>query len=188
MAFPAPKPAHYALIPGNVTEYALWHNVDLFDASGVDEVRDIFCYPWAGWDDNQFGGAMLGHIVEHIPHMARGGATMDGFFAFFAELWRVLEPGACVHILSPHGMSTNAHIDPTHTRALFPETFSYLVPDDNAPFTKEHGGHFNTDELVYGLTEYGQALREQDERQFGYALGHQWNVVAELYVKLEVVK
>lgn len=113
---------------------------------------------------------------------------MDGFFAFFAELWRVLEPGAAVHILSPHGMSITAHIDPTHTRALFPETFSYLNHDENAPFTKGHAGNFRTVEVVYGLTDYGEAVRQRDERQFGWALGHEWNVVSELYVKLEVVK
>jgi hypothetical protein len=63
---PAPKPAHYTLVD-NITEYALWHNVDRNQQPGVDEVVDIFRYPFP-WADNSFDGALCAHLCEHIPH------------------------------------------------------------------------------------------------------------------------
>jgi hypothetical protein len=63
---PAPKPAHYALVD-NITEYALWHNVDRNQQPGVDEVVDIFRYPFP-WADSSFDGALCAHLCEHIPH------------------------------------------------------------------------------------------------------------------------
>lgn len=66
---PAARPAHYGLIDP-ITEYALWHNVDRNAEPGVDEVVDIFRYPFP-WADNSFDGALCAHICEHIPHEIR---------------------------------------------------------------------------------------------------------------------
>lgn len=67
---PAPKPAHYMLLPDGLTEYALWHNVDRNAQPGVDEVVDVFRYPFP-WADNSFDGALCSHLCEHIPHEIR---------------------------------------------------------------------------------------------------------------------
>lgn len=64
---PAPKPNHYQILPDGLTDYALWHNVDRNMQPGVDEVVDLFRYPFP-WVDNSFDGALCAHIVEHIPH------------------------------------------------------------------------------------------------------------------------
>lgn len=67
---PGQKPAHYGLIDDAVTNYALWHNVDRNQQPGVDQVIDLFNYPWP-LADNAFDGALLAHVAEHIPHEIR---------------------------------------------------------------------------------------------------------------------
>jgi SAM-dependent methyltransferase len=205
---PAPKPAHYALID-NITEYALWHNVDRNPQPGVDEVVDIFRYPFP-WADNSFDGALCAHLCEHIPHeIGTGGAfeniagydrlvtrwseleqLQDGWYAFFSELHRVLTPGSIIHILSPYAWSSGAITDPSHTRLLTPDSFQHsMQPNPDAPFAYATGG-LNL-ELVepprVNVTPEFQHLMG-NTALFQQALSTQINVVYEFAVKLRVVK
>jgi hypothetical protein len=217
---PAPKPDHYALID-NITEYALWHNVDRNAVPGVDETADLFSYPWA-WADNSFDGALCAHLCEHIPHEIKltrdaqlvidnaklgddvsvkgkfAGYVMratelaqlqDGWYAFFSELWRVLTPGAIIHVLSPYAWSDGAMHDPSHTRYLTPASFQHsMTPNPDAPFAYATGGlHLEMADLRYGVSEDFKHLIGQQEL-LERAARTQINVCAEFYVKLQVVK
>lgn len=73
---PAPKPAHHALIDDAIYGYPLWLNADRNAEPGVDQTVDLFRYPWP-WADNSFDGALLTHIVEHIPHEAKSSFQPD---------------------------------------------------------------------------------------------------------------
>ena len=160
IVLPGTKPAHYGLIDDAVCAYPLWHNVDRNAEPGVDEVVDIFRYPFP-WADNSFDGALCAHIVEHIPHEIRTTAVplaqhshdeawalrskleqlQDGWYAFFAELHRVLTPGSIIHVLSPYAWSAGAVTDPTHTRLITEHTFTHsMQPDERSPFKYETGG------------------------------------------------
>lgn len=208
---PAPKPEHHVLVPDGVHDYALWHNVDRNPQPGVDEVADVFRYPFP-WADNSFDGALLTHLCEHIPHEIRHRVTyqrnddnglhyvspqeawsdryQDGWFAFFAELHRVLTPNSLIHVLSPYAWSDGAVNDPTHTRLLTPSSFQHsMQPDPDAPFAYATGGlHLvMEDPPRVNLTpdfQYLVGKRELFER----ALSTQINVVYEFYVCLRVVK
>lgn len=178
---PGAKPPHHEPFPDELYTYPNWVNVDRVDYPGVERM-DVFKYPWA-YPDNHFSGALLSHIVEHIPHVPKvrrpnpGGAweleqyravdaraaaleRLDGFYAFFAELHRVLEPGATAHVLVPHAWSQGAMQDPTHHRYLVPESFTYLVPNPNAPFELEALGAWEMGEVMYNLTAYGHELQQ----------------------------
>ncbi len=210
------RPAHHAIVDEAIYHYPLWHNVDRNAGAGVDEVVDIFTYPWP-WVDNSFDGALLSHIAEHVPHEIKinplyehrgieSVGTMelssvkercralqkmqDGWYAFFSELHRVLTPGAVAHILSPYGWSQGAITDPTHTRLLTEHTFTHSMrPDPAAPFTYETGGlHFEMEEGArFGITEPFQHLIGKGEL-LQQALMTQINVAYDLYVKLRAVK
>lgn len=121
-----------------------WLNVDKFDMPGVDVPLDLFRYPWVGFGDNSVDEIWCSHIVEHIPHETRMSRhlspidrdgqkrwreleELDGWFAFFAECWRILKPDGMLTVLCPWGFSTEAIQDPTHTRAIVPETFHYIA-------------------------------------------------------------
>lgn len=185
---PAPQPGHYGLIDAGVTDYALWVNADRNAQPGVNQVVDLFCYPWP-FADNSFDGALLAHIAEHIPHEPKG-AFQDGWYAFFAELWRVLTPGAVAHVLSPYGWSQGGITDPTHTRLLTEQTFTHsMAPDLNSPFQYATGGlHFEMVEPArFRVTEmFAHLINDQAELQ--RALQTRINVAYELYVKLRAVK
>jgi hypothetical protein len=179
---------------------------------------DLFAYPWP-WADNSYDGALLSHIAEHIPHEIRyanepvfcPGARedevrrwmewngkqvalrslyQDGWYAFFSELYRVLTPGAIVHILSPYGWSQGAITDPTHTRLLTEHTFTNsMAPDEDSPFKYETGGiHFEMAQPeVFHVTDLFEHLKD-DPVEFTRALRTRLNVAYEIYVQLRAVK
>ena len=145
---PGDKPAHHTLVRDDIYTYPEWVNVDKNMQPGVDKVMDLFCYPWDLPSDS-FSGALLSHVAEHIPHeIATNDSDLsqmqDGWFAFFSELWRVLEHGSIVHVLSPYGHSTDAISDPTHTRYLTEFSLRHsMQPNPDAPFEYNHKLHFD---------------------------------------------
>lgn len=223
---PGERPAHHALVPADIYSGREWVNVDRVGNVGADKVFDLFAYPWP-LDDNSYDGALLSHLCEHIPHeiksqdsqswIANGfdspdkddlyfklyrrvASLQDGWFAFFAELYRVLTPGAEVHILSPHARSDGAISDPTHTRYLLPDSFQHsMVPNPDAPFEYATGGiHFEMEKCHYGLQSNYKHLMPQPTEpldvqqsksvQLEHLMLSQNNIVAEFYVRLKVVK
>lgn len=201
---PGPKPAHHALIDDAVYTYPLWVNIDRNVQPGIDRVIDLFRYPWP-IADNSFDGALLTHIIEHVPHEVRAVKNMtsseaarfdrlaqaqDGYYAFFAELWRVLTPGAVAHILSPYAFSSGAVTDPSHTRYITEHTFSHsMAPDPHSPFEYNTVGlHFELVEPArFNITPMFQHLIDQPDR-LQLALMTQVNVAYELAVQLRAVK
>ena len=65
----------------------IWHNVDMRASDGVDEVVDLFRYPWP-WASNRFGGALLSHLAEHIPHEIRIGDTPIPEYETYSIKWQ----------------------------------------------------------------------------------------------------
>ena len=118
----------------------------------------------------------------------------DGWFAFFSELWRVLEHGAMVHIIGPYGKSDDAISDPTHTRFLNEFHFRHsMQPNPDAPFKYNHQLHFEVmPDDRYRATPY--FAREpyfvdgQPTDAFEWAKLTQWNVVQDFYVRMKAVK
>jgi hypothetical protein len=216
---PAERPAHHALVNPAIYQYPLWHNVDRNGEPGVDECVDVFKYPFP-FADNSFDGALLSHLAEHIPHEIRISDhpfvlstvngwqdriselqhLQDGWYAFFAELYRVLTPGAIVHILSPYGWSQGGITDPTHTRLLTEHTFTHsMQPDPNSPFKYATGGiNFEMVGVNFGVYPMFTHLlpTERDNPQevarkqalFQEEMMTKINVINDLYVQLRVVK
>ncbi len=141
-----------------------WTNVDRHALAGVDEVIDLFTFPWvrssngSPFNDDSVDLIWAAHIVEHIPHAVRPARMiplgwrrqydewceqMDGFFVFFAEAYRILKPGGLIVIRAPFAACYAALSDPTHTRYLTPGSFSYLQPQgQDAPFDYQLPMHF----------------------------------------------
>jgi hypothetical protein len=201
----------HGMVNQAIFQYPLWHNIDRNAGDGIDECINLFTYPWPLQSDS-YDGALLSHLCEHIPHkisiheperlMATAGyipsdrarllmQMQDGWYAFFAELYRVLTDGAMVHILAPYGWSQGAITDPTHTRLLTEHTFTHsMKPDpDNVSFQYANGGiHFDLAEPVtFKPTELFAHLLD-DQAEWTRALQTRLNVVYEFYTKLRVVK
>lgn len=210
--FPSAKPAGHDLIPDDIYSYPLWVNVDKVNGVGADKVFDLFTYPWP-LEDNSFDGAVLAHIVEHIPHeikttnvyhllreddallirMRELQSLQDGWYAFFSELYRVLTPGALVHIVSPYGFSDGGITDPSHTRYLTMNTFTHsMTPEvsDGSTFKYNNGGiNFVIDgNPQYRITPYGKLLQERTGFTYDLLMGTNLNICYDFYLTLKAVK
>jgi hypothetical protein len=217
--FPSAKPLGHELVGDDLYTYPLWVNVDKVEGVGADKTFDLFTYPWP-LEDNSFDGALLAHIVEHIPHEIRlsslaisfnnkededGNADIltpraqeleklqDGWYAFWSELYRVLTPGALVHIVSPYGFSDGGITDPSHTRYLTMNTFTHsMTPEisDGSTFQYNNGGiNFVIDgNPQYRMTPFAIKLQERTGFDMDMLLGIYLNVCYDFYLKLKVVK
>lgn len=209
---PGAKPYHHMLVDDAVYAYPEWVNIDKNGAPGVDMCMDLFRYPW-DLEDNAYSGALLSHICEHIPHRIDTYVEIssvynqrkvdralelsdmqDGWFAFFSELWRVLEDGAIVHVLVPYGRSEGALADPSHTRYLVEDSFRHsMTPDPDAPFDYKRTMHFEIDDVMPFVITPDYAVPpwfvdEMPTDAFWRAKRTQFNVISEFYVRMKVVK
>ena len=223
--FPSAKPAGHELVDDAVYSYPLWLNVDKVEGVGADKTFELFTYPWP-LPSHSFDGAVLAHILEHVPHEIKEAdhkhnpqyvigvksiserieylkTLQDGWYAFLSELYRVLTPGALVHIVSPYGHSDGAITDPSHTRYLTINTFTHsMTPEisDGSTFKYNNGGiNFQIDgEPQYRITEMfhhlvptandSQEVADAKRHQMQYEMQTRINVVYDFYLKLKVVK
>lgn len=87
---------------------------------------DLLEFPWP-LEDNSVAATYSSHFVEHIPHFIQGtDPKIDGWWHFFAELYRVLEDGGIAEFIHPFSRSDRAFFDPTHTRYIHYQTWFYL--------------------------------------------------------------
>jgi hypothetical protein len=158
----------------------------------------------------------LGHIAEHIPHEIKQSLAtnfikngmdsenfeafyferykelsilQDGWYAFFSELYRVLTPGAIVHIISPYAWSQGTVTDPTHTRLLTEHTFSHgLAPDQyTGTFKYNIDCNFAIDGHQLRYSPWAQPFMN-DPDMLATAIMTRINMVYDFYVKLRAVK
>ncbi len=108
-----------------------WMNLDALPLPGVDRQLDLWQMPWPLADGS------VDHIysrfwLEHIPHALPASPAspqytrLDGFFAVWAEIWRCLKMGGTTTHEVPWVLSFEASSDPSHTRAVTPQTLAYL--------------------------------------------------------------
>lgn len=201
-----PYKAHLEPLHDSVFEPG-WVNIDKYKNPGVDEVVNLFAFPWirssngSPWNDDTVDEIYCGHIVEHIPHQVRVSTPMplnwskrynemvneyDGFFVFFAEAYRILKPDGLIYIRCPYGMGTPALSDPTHTRYIVPGSFSYLAGQDgDAPFDYHLPMRFELSEPVRArFTMHGGKLIERMKTQEGIS---ELEVEEEIYRSIDIV-
>lgn len=210
----APPPGHET-VDADVYEYPNWLNVDKVEGVGADLQFDLFKYPWP-LESDSYDGALLAHLCEHIGHeitISDDGMKesswsfeshytdralellkmQDGWSAFFSELYRVLTPGAVVHIVSPYAHGDSGVVDFSHTRYLTEQSFQHsMQPEhDGATFQYNNGG------VNFELVEPAQFRMMPAfgvlQKTFPYlsdeVIVHCFNnVVYDFYLKLRVVK
>ena len=209
---PCPRPAHHGLIPEALytDPNMAWDNADWNALPGVNQVVDLFNYPWS-LEDNSYDVAIATHIVEHIPHhivlngqfVHRHPDYQDGWFAWFGNLWRIMKPGGEVYILSPYGFSNAGMSDPTHTRYLTLATFNYFdAPTNDSPFEYRMAQRWYVDMSGSIMFFHELALQEAERIKASLGPGHQFdpeeflrtdanrklNTIVEMMVKLVAIK
>lgn len=92
-------------------------NVDIAAVHGVDVVHDLDVTPWP-FDTESCIEVLALDVFEHV----------DRPVSFVSEAWRVLAAEGALIVRAPHYGTWCAHTDPTHRRAVTPETFDYWIP------------------------------------------------------------
>lgn len=94
-------------------------NVDSQPASEPDVLWDLEKTPWP-FETNAAQEVVLTHVLEHL------GRETSVYFAILKELYRVCAPNAQVVITVPHPRHDTFLVDPTHVRAILPESMMML--------------------------------------------------------------
>ena len=98
-----------------------WVNLDIAPLPGVDVVHDLDQLPLP-FADSEFDEVDCTDVLEHVVD----------FPGTMRELHRILRPGGCLHVQSPHFTSHTSYVDPTHRRTFSISTFEFFV--SNSPF------------------------------------------------------
>lgn len=131
-------------------------NVDVVKLDGIDVVHDLDEAPWP-FDADISDEVLALDIFEHVEQP----------LTFVSECHRVLRPDGLLTVRSPHYGTWAAGTDPTHRRAVTPETFDFWVPGTQLNRTSgaayAQGRHFRKqsvrregDNVVFDLVKIGR--------------------------------
>lgn len=96
-----------------------------------DVVHDLTKLPYP-FEDNTFDEL---HFYDVLEHLGQQGDFLT-FFAQFSEFWRILKPDGVLFGISPGPQSPWLWADPSHTRAILPESLTFL---DQTEYKKQVG-------------------------------------------------
>lgn len=115
-------------------------NVDKNPAVSPDHLLDLN-------DGFDFGESVADeihayHIIEHIGKMGEP----DTWFRFWRDCWRTLKRDGKMYVVAPHWLHMDSIGDPTHTRLICRQTFTFL---DRESYIVEPGGEGSS------MTQFG---------------------------------
>lgn len=167
-------------------------NVDKF---GAPDLRcDLERFPWP-WPDNSVEEIVLNHVLEHL------GESTEIYLGVIKEIYRVCKPDAVVRIAVPHPRCDDFLNDPTHVRAITPESLVLFSKRKNrefeaagaanSPLALYHDVDFEIIGASYDLNPaWEEKLRkgEIDEAALRQAIVSHNNVVKTVSIELKVIK
>lgn len=118
--------------------------------------------------------------------------SVELLLKFFAEVWRVMKPGAKARILCPHGHSDRTWQDPSHRRCIVNATWDYLDHDWRRVNGLQHAAyslrcHFPIAERhtsATGSPQQVQALRILPDKSQDAAVEKWLNMVSDFNVTI----
>ena len=105
-----------------------WKNLTTLDNNPdhkPDIIHDLKTLPLP-FEDNSFDEI---HAYEVLEHLYQQGDYIS-FFAEFTEYYRILKPSGLMFITVPKPNSVWALGDPSHTRIMPPENFTFLSQEE----------------------------------------------------------
>jgi len=163
-------------------------NVDSWEGCHPDIVCDLENEVWP-FDDSTADLVLFDHSLEHK------GASTQQFFHVMKELYKVCKNGAEVVINVPHPQNRLFTNDPTHVRAIYPETlgmFSLKINQrqvdsgaKNSKLAMQTGTNFEIVSITY--IPDGRMQNASPEILEEKLLSEN-NVAAEIHLKLIAIK
>lgn len=163
-------------------------NVDNWDGCKPDIICDLENEAWP-FDGDSVDYVLFDHSLEHM------GASTKQFFHVMKELYRVCKNGAKVEINVPHPQNRLFTNDPTHVRAIYPETLGMFSQSinrrqveagmKNSKLGLQTGTDFEITHITYipdgRFSNVAVSVLEQK-------LLSENNVAAEIHIGLKVIK
>jgi SAM-dependent methyltransferase len=114
-----------------------WVNIDGADLPGIDFTVDLDACGSTPLPlpDDHFEELELIHVLEHLRNP----------LPLMQELWRVAAPGARLFVKVPHAGHDDAWVDPTHVRAVTPQTFAYFGQPKYVDFDYGYSGDWRVE-------------------------------------------
>lgn len=103
-------------------------NVDKYGSPDI--IQDLESFPWP-WEDNSVCEILLDNVLEHL------GETVGTYLEIFKEIYRICISGASIHIRVPHPRHDTFINDPTHIRAVTPESLMLFSKEKNYEWIKK---------------------------------------------------
>jgi hypothetical protein len=151
--------------------------VDYAKTKSTDYVHDLLKFPWP-FKDGSVEEVHTSHFFEHIPAKMRP--------RFMDELFRVLEPGGKVTIITPYFNSVRATQDFTHEwPPISPNSFLYFNKNWRIENKLTHGYYdMKCDfDFTYGYSiAPAWVSKSEDARTF--AIAHYNEVISDLHTTL----
>jgi hypothetical protein len=99
-------------------------NVDKFHTDASDLTVDLEQLPWP-WEDNSIDEIKMIHVLEHI------GQSTEIYLGIIKEIYRICKNDAVIEIHVPHPRHDNFIGDPTHVRAITPQSLTLFNKELN---------------------------------------------------------
>ena len=163
-------------------------NVDSWEGCAPDVVCDLENEVWP-FEDSSAEYVLFDHSMEHM------GASTHQFFHVMKELYRVCKNGAEIEINVPHPQSRLFTNDPTHVRAIYPETlgmFSLAINErqveqkmKNSKLAMQTGTNFDIVSITYIPDGRMQGMSDVMLEQ---KLLSENNVASEIHIRMKCIK
>lgn len=147
---------------GKNTEWSDLRTLDINADHGPDVVHDLNDIPLP-FPDDCFDEI---HAYEVLEHVGRQG-DYKFFFAQFADFWRMLKPHGHLCGSVPPPMSPWAWGDPSHTRVLSRESFTFL---DQSEYTKQVGKTALSDFRYLYEADFALVFERMTDHRYFFAL------------------
>lgn len=170
-------------------------NVDKYKTEAVDQVVDLEITPWP-WNENTVDEILLIHVLEHM------GQSTNSYLAIIQEIYRVSKSGAILKIHVPHPRSDDFIGDPTHVRAITPQSlmlFNRPLNDEwkqlknSAATTLAHflNVDIRIDSVINVLDPFWQnqlSSNKVTESDLDFLSRHQNNIISEWQISCKIYK
>ncbi len=168
-------------------------NVDNDASCSPDQVVDLESFPWP-WATDSVSEIVWEHSLEHL------GESTERWKKIIQEMYRVSTNQALIKIIVPHPNHDTFLIDPTHVRAILPESFLMFDQLRNIEDGKRGGREtklglqwdvdFQMSEVQYVFEEPWQSQYNRGENIEGVRqdLARLKNVCREIHFAIRVMK
>ncbi len=167
-------------------------NVDKY---GEPELRhDLEVLPWP-WDDGAVSEVVLSHVLEHL------GRETAIYLGIIKEIYRICEDGAKVLITVPHPRHDDFLNDPTHVRAVTPESLQLFSKKANDEWARQGAantplGHYldidleieNVEQILDPMWGQRMKAKQLSQQDLMFATKSYNNVIKELRITVRVNK